>query len=203
MQWIRTILEKHVGEEKLNVEDVLTDINKEFPQHAVPKADFNAKNEEVKRLTTQVSDRDVQIDNLSKVDADALEKTIKDLQADNEAKDKKYKQEVKDLQVKHAAERQINELKAHDLTSVLAHVDLSEADLNDDGTVQGLKDKLEKLKEEKTFLFEIDEPVDPEPKPKPTGAQPGKPKDKEPGGTPDVTKMSYSEFEAYLASQNK
>lgn len=169
----------------------------------VTKSRFNEVNEENKTLKTKVSERDTQIDELSKVDADELQTTITKLQADNEAKDEKYKQELKDLQVKHAAERQINELKAHDLTSVLAHVDLSEADLNDDGTVQGLKDKLEKLKEEKRFLFEIEEPADPEPKPKPTGAQPGKPKDKEPGGTPDVTKMSYSEFEAYLASQNK
>lgn len=169
----------------------------------VTKTRFNEVNEENKKLKTQVIERDNQIDELSKVDADDLQKTITRLKKENEDKSNQYQKELKDLKVKHSAERQISDYKARDLTSVLAHVDLSEASLNDDGTVQGLKDKLDTLKEEKSFLFDEDKSEEDEKssKRKFKGAQPGNPKGNDPSGEPDVTKMSYSEFEEYLENQ--
>lgn len=169
----------------------------------VTKSRFNEINEENKTLRETVTERDTQIEELSKVDGDKLQETITQLQSDNEAKEIEYQAELKRLKVKHAAERQINEAKALDLTSVLAHFDLSEADLNDDGTVQGLKDKLELLNEEKPFLFEKEEPKEPIDPPKPKGAQPGKPKGSEPGGKLDPKDMTFEQFQEYLESQNK
>lgn len=166
----------------------------------VTKSRFNEVNDELNIKKTEVEDRDTQLEELRKVDPEKLQTQIDTLQADNKKKEEDYQKELKRLKVKHAAERQVTELKALDLTSVLAHVDLAEADLNDDGTVQGLKDKLETLKQEKSFLFEVEEPVEPA---KPKGAQPGQPKNPEPTGKPDISKMSYTEYEAYLESQNK
>lgn len=169
----------------------------------VTKTRFNEINEENKTLRTTVSERDTQIEELSKVDADELQDTITKLQEANQEKETEYQAELKRLKVKHAAERQINEAKALDLTSVLAHVDLSEVDLNDDGTVQGLKDKLESLKEEKSFLFEVEETEEDEKKDKKfKGAQPGQPKDKQPSGGLDPKDMTFEQFQEYVESQN-
>lgn len=169
----------------------------------VTKSRFNEVNEENKTLTQQVKDRDTQLVDLGdKVkDNEELTTEIERLKEENESKSTEYQKELDKLKVKHSAERQILDYKARDLTSVLAHVDLSEAGLNDDGTVQGLKDKLDALKEEKAFLFEEEETKEPE-KPKFKGAQPGNPKGDEPGGAPDPSKMTYSEYVEYLESQN-
>ncbi len=50
MEWIREILAKAaVSEEgKLDVDAVLGEIRKAFPNHAVPKSDFNDKVKELK-----------------------------------------------------------------------------------------------------------------------------------------------------------
>lgn len=50
MEWLRKILEaaKLTEDGKLDVETVMKAVNAEFPKHAVPKADFNAKVEELK-----------------------------------------------------------------------------------------------------------------------------------------------------------
>lgn len=50
MEWLKTILEKaEIAEGKLDVDAVMNAVQKEFPKHAVPKEDFNAK---VKELET-------------------------------------------------------------------------------------------------------------------------------------------------------
>lgn len=186
-----------LGIEEDVAEKVMSTYRESIDGNFVTKERFNEINNENNTLKEQVAERDTQIESLSKVDAEELESTIDQLKKDNEDKDKEYQKELKDLKVKHAAERQISDLEAHDLTSVLAHVDLTEAELNDDGTVQGLKDTLETLKEEKAFLFKEEEPQEPKFK----GAQPGNPADDDPSGKVDPSKMSYSEFEEYIESQ--
>lgn len=48
MEWLKTILEKaEIADGKLNVDAVMNAVQKEFPKHAVPKEDFNAKVKEL------------------------------------------------------------------------------------------------------------------------------------------------------------
>ena len=48
MEWLKTILEKaELADGKLNVDAVMNAVQKEFPKHAVPKEDFNAKVKEL------------------------------------------------------------------------------------------------------------------------------------------------------------
>lgn len=186
------------------VEKVLQAHKATIDGNYVTKSRFNEVNDELNIKKTEVEDRDTQLEELRKVDPEKLQTQIDTLQADNKKKEEDYQKELKRLKVKHAAERQVTELKALDLTSVLAHVDLAEADLNDDGTVQGLKERLATLKEEKAFLFEADKPDESESK-KPgfKGAEPGQPKDKTPGGKPDLSKMTFEQYTEWYESQNK
>ncbi|MDE5588718.1 MAG: phage scaffolding protein [Acetatifactor sp.] len=83
MEWIREILEKAaVSEEgKLDVDAVLGEIRKAFPNHAVPKSDFNEKIKELKS-------------------ADETIKELKKASGDNEELQEKirgYETEIKEL----------------------------------------------------------------------------------------------------------
>ncbi len=58
MEWIKEILEKAVVSEdgKLDVEAVLDKIKKAFPDHAVPKSDFNDKVKELKSANDTIKE---------------------------------------------------------------------------------------------------------------------------------------------------
>lgn len=83
MEWLEAIL-KAAGltdEGKLDVAEVMKAVNAEFPKHAVPKADFNAKVAELKSATDTIAE-------------------LKKGNADNEELQKKvgeYEEKVKEL----------------------------------------------------------------------------------------------------------
>lgn len=58
MEWLRKILEaaKLTEDGKLDVEVVMKSVNAEFLKHAVPKADFNAKAEELKTANETITE---------------------------------------------------------------------------------------------------------------------------------------------------
>lgn len=58
MEWLRKILEaaKLTEDGKLDMEAVMKSVNTEFPKHAVPKADFNAKVEELKMANETITE---------------------------------------------------------------------------------------------------------------------------------------------------
>lgn len=77
MEWIKVILEKHKNEEgTIDVEQAIKDINKEFPNNAVPKDTYNDLAKTKKQLETDIHDRDYQIAEFEKIDVAALEKEI-------------------------------------------------------------------------------------------------------------------------------
>ena len=93
MEWLKTILEqaKLTEEGKLDVEAVMNAIQKEFPQHAVPKAEFNDKIKELKTANDTIN-------------------TLKAENKDNESLQKKvgdYETEIQNL--KKAAEQTARE----------------------------------------------------------------------------------------------
>lgn len=124
----------------------------------VTKARFDEVNEKNKTLTTQLSERDNSISKLkkdledkpSKEKVDELEKQLAD-------KDKEHElalaQEIKKVKV-------ISEIagKVHDNDLVISQLNLDEITVTDNGTMIGLKEQLDALKESKGFLF-IDDKV--------------------------------------------
>lgn len=57
MEWLKEILEKaEIKEGKLDVEAVMSSIQKAFPKHAVPKQVFNDKSEELKTANETIAE---------------------------------------------------------------------------------------------------------------------------------------------------
>lgn len=155
MEWLKKILENaNVVDGKLDIDGLMKSINSEFPKNAVPKDKYNEVSEAKKQLETDLKDRDTQLETLKKSvgDNEALKNQITSLQNENKTKDDEYKQKIKDLTINSAITLELSG-KVHDIDLVSRLVDKSKVILAEDGTSTGLKEQIEALQKEKSFLF--------------------------------------------------
>lgn len=129
----------------------------------IPKTRFDEINDQKKKLELDVKERDKQLDDLKKSagDNEELKKQIETLQKDNKAKEDKYAEDMKKLKIDMAVDIALTNAKAKNKTAVKALLkDLDKAEINDDGTVKGLKEQIESLikSQDSSFLFEVETP---------------------------------------------
>lgn len=101
MEWLKEILGESYTEEIEKA--VSTKIGKDF----VSRNDFNAKNEKVKALEGQIAQRDEQLENLKKVDAEGLQAQIAKLQQENADKKAEYERNLEKVQFEHALDNSL------------------------------------------------------------------------------------------------
>lgn len=156
MEWLKELIKKHTKDGVLNQGELLKEVNTEFPKHAVPKDQYNALAETKTKLEGDLADRDVQLEDLKKVDAAGLQAEIERLQGENQAATDKYQKELKDLQLTNAIKLALaGKVYDEDLASGLIKRD--ELILSEEGKVVGLDAQIESLQESKAFLFKQDE----------------------------------------------
>lgn len=83
MDWLKEILEQaDITDGKLDITGILNAVKTEFPKNAVPKAVFNSLNQEKKRLKTDVSSKEEQLEEMKKIieNTKELEQQIEKLQ---------------------------------------------------------------------------------------------------------------------------
>ncbi|MGE7951928.1 phage scaffolding protein [Lysinibacillus xylanilyticus] len=159
----------------------------------IPKSRFDEVNGENKSLKEQLDDRDKQLKELAKNEeaTEGLKSEITRLQDENKATTEKHSAEVKQLKINSAVELALTSAKSRNLTATKALLDLDGVEIDKDGSVIGLEDKVKALveNEETKFMFASDETVI-------TGTIPGgQPSG---GGDPvDTSKMTYSQLVAY------
>lgn len=148
MEWLKAILEKAkvADDGKLDVEDLMKNISAEFPKHAVPKSEYNAKAEELKAANTT-------IENLKKSNKDNEK-----LQTEIEG----YKSQIKTLQ-----DAEVSTKKTYALKDVLKekgcldpdyliykHGGLDKFNFDSDGKPIGVDELLKPYKESSPMLFQ-------------------------------------------------
>lgn len=153
---------------------------------------------EVAGLNNQVKDRDKQLETLkaSVGDNEALTKQIADLQAENTKAKETHESEMDQLKIDFAVEKALTGAQAKNVRAVRALLDLTDAKLDKDGSVKGLKEQIDKLTADDgtKFLFDT-QPAQHTFK----GFQPGVSGGVKPGTDMDVSNMGYDELCAYLA----
>ena len=164
----------------------------------IPKARFDEVNNEKKKLELDVRDRDGQLETLktSTGDVEGMKKQIETLQADNKAKDEAHAAEIKQMKIDAAVDSAISGAKGKNAKAIKALLDLTKAELADDGTIKGIAEQIEALTkaDDSKFLFDTETK-----KTQVKGAKPGE-SGNEPGdGKVDTSKMTYSELAAYMA----
>ena len=144
---IEEILKKHVGEDgKLNVEAAAKELKEEQGKAFVPKADFNSKNEELKTANDTLNK--LQKDNK---DVEALQTTIADYEAQVEKLTAERAEERKSYAIKEALQR----AGANDVEYLMFK--LGDVEVNKDGTIKDLDNKVKSLKELNPNFFAEDE----------------------------------------------
>ena len=156
MEWIKALIEKHTKDGQLDQEELIKDINKEFPKHAVPKEQYNTLAETKKKLDAGIAERDKQLEELKKIDAEGLKAEIERLQEENKAATEKYEAELKDIQLANAIKLAVAG-KVHDEDLVSGLVDKTKLIIGDDGKIVGLDEQIASLKENKAFLFKSED----------------------------------------------
>lgn len=158
MDWLKSLLEKHTKDGKLDLEAFMKKFNTEFPKHAVPKETYNALAETKKTLENDIKERDKQLEELKKVDAAGLKAEIERLQGENKSAKEKYEADMKDLTLTNAIKLAIAG-KVHDEGLVTSLFDKSKLILSEDGKIAGLDEQLKNLKDTKKFLFKEETPA--------------------------------------------
>lgn len=140
-------------------ESILKYYRESLDGNFIPKARFDEVNEKVKTLTTQVSERDNSISQLKKSLEDKPSKEkVEELEKQLADKDKEYALqlagEIKKVKI-------ISEIagKVHDNDLTVNLLNLDKINIEDNGTVIGLKEQLDALKQTKSFLFKDEKEV--------------------------------------------
>ncbi|MDO4541489.1 MAG: phage scaffolding protein [Bacillota bacterium] len=124
-------------------------VGKEF----VPRTEFNAKNEAVKGLESQLQEANKTIEGFKDMDIEAIKQAAEDYKNQAEAAKKKAEKTIEGIRFNYALEDALRAAGCRDVISVKAH--LKEDALKLDGdNILGLKEQLDTIKVEKDFLFE-------------------------------------------------
>ena len=132
MEWIKSILAKHLKEDgTLDIEAANKEIDSEFPKNAVPKDDFNSKLTELKTAN----------DTINKLQAD--NKDVETLQTEITG----YKSKVADLEAaqelsatRSILEKSLREAGAKDIDYLLYK--MGDVEKADDGSIKDLDNKI-------------------------------------------------------------
>lgn len=125
----------------------------------VEKAKFDEATTAKSNLETQIKERDKQLETLKKTagDKEKLESTIKQLQEENKSSKTKYEQDLKNLRIDSAVKLKLTNT-AQDVDIVASLIDKTKLIVGDDGSVTGLDEQINPLKQSKPFLFKDGKP---------------------------------------------
>ena len=129
-------------------------LKKMISDNYVEKTKFDEATTAKANLETQIKERDKQLETLKKTTGDKkkLESTIKQLQEENKSSKTKYEQDLKNLRIDSAVKLKLSNT-AQDVDIVASLIDKTKLIVSDDGTVTGLDEQINPLKQSKPFLF--------------------------------------------------
>ncbi|NLY79809.1 MAG: chemotaxis protein [Lysinibacillus sp.] len=119
----------------------------------IPKSRFDEVNQAKKDLEKQIADRDKQLEELKKIDAEGLQAKITELQQVNETAKKEFEAKLKETQLTSALKLALAG-KVHDADLVASLIDKEKIELDENGNIaKGLEEQIKSLQESKSFLF--------------------------------------------------
>ena len=147
MEWIKTILEKHTGEDgKLNLTEAIKEINKQAPDNVVSKYEYNTVVDAKVQLAKDVKARDKQLEDLKKDGSvEDLKNQLEAAQEANKKAKKEHDAEIANMKFDTAIEKALANAIHPDLLS--GKIDRTKLKLSNDGSVTGLDEQVKVLKE--------------------------------------------------------
>lgn len=138
-------------------DEQIAKITEDYGKNYVSKAQFNAKNEELKTAKAEAATQAKELDKLKKDNKDNEDlvkqiDTLKKAQADRQ---KEYDASIKKMQIDGIVDRSLMSAKAKNAKAVKALLDLQNVEIDGD-SIKGLDAQLKKLKESDAYLFEAE-----------------------------------------------
>lgn len=161
---LKTLLEQFKnGEVEM---DKVIDAVDESKTGMVPRSRLNDKSAEIDELKAEITKRDDQIVQLQKsvTDESEIQTELDKVKSENEQWQEKFRQSQLNNAIKLAVAKEAN-----DANDVLTLLNKDQLELIEDGTVKGLDDAINTLKESKPYLFT---PVKPKGYTPPEGGNP-------------------------------
>jgi len=144
-------IDKVMSENGKDVEKAKGDLEK-------VKNDLQAKETELDTTKVQLNTANETIESYKSMDIEAIKKSAEEYKFKFEEAQKKAKADMEKLQFDHALENALNKAGAKNTKAVKALINLEGLKLNKDEII-GLKEQLEKIKEENDYLFGETEPT--------------------------------------------
>lgn len=190
---------KGLGLEKEVIGQIMTENGKDIELEKGKAKDLQTQ---LDTANNTIKDRDKQLEQLknSPDNPETLKQQIQKLQDDNKAAKEAHEKEMHQLKVNTALERALSIAKAKNSKAVQALLDLDDkVELNDDGTIKGLDEKIKALKKSDAYLFDEEKQTTKIDGTKPSSTNPSNPND--PASKKDSEK-SYEDFVAELEAEN-
>ncbi len=145
MEWLKAILEKaEIADGKLDVDAVMNAVQKEFPKHAVPKEDFNAKVKELETANGTITEL-----KKSNGDTKELQKKI----GDYEAEIKNLKKSAEDTEKNYALKEQLTKQGVLDPDYLIYKAGgLEKFNFDKEGKPIGVEEAVKPYKEDATMV---------------------------------------------------
>ena len=137
-----------LGLEKEAIDKIMDENGKDINK---TKSDYEDIKEQLTKAQETITERDTQLEELKKVDAQALQTEITKLQEANKTATAEHEKQLAQLKLSNALKMAITD--AQDVDLVVAQLDQTKLKVGEDGTLSGLDEQLKTLKESKGFLF--------------------------------------------------
>ena len=191
---------KGLGLEKDAIDKIMTENGKDIELEKGKVKDIQSQ---LVTANNTIKERDKQLETLknSPDNPETLKQQIQQLQDDNKAKDEAHQKEIKELKVNSALEKALTNAKAKNAKAVQALLDLGDdVELNEDGTIKGLDEKIKALKKSDAYMFDDAKPSTSVKGANPSSTNPSNPIDP---GSKKPQEKSYEDFLAEVeAEQN-
>ena len=137
----------------MHTEEIEKQLTAAIAAEYVAKADHDALAESNKQLTSQVSDRDGQLEALKKLKPEELQAQIDKLTADNKAAAENHIAELAAAKLESAVETRLIKEGAVNTRAVKALLDSSKLAFGEDGSLSGLDEQIAALKTSDAWAF--------------------------------------------------
>lgn len=138
-------------------ENVLKAISAEITGNFIPKSRFDEVNQAKKNAEELLKERDGQLEALKKsnVDLEQLRSEISKLQETNKTAAEEYQANIKKMQLDNAIDLALRDARAKNAKAVRSLLEMDGVKLDNDGTLSGLEEQLNKLKQSDSYLFDV------------------------------------------------
>ena len=146
MEWIKKIIQNaKIEDGKIDIDAIMKEINSEFPKNAVPKAEFNSINEQLKTANGTIKDLEK-----SNKNNEELQNKIKDYETEIQTLKANDLLKTKEFLLKE----KLTKIGVNDVDYLIyKHGGVDKFNFDDKGTPIGVEDTVASYKESIPFIF--------------------------------------------------